>query len=197
VVIESLQRVTHIGVLVDPPILLGQVGINGVNRLLDEGLGLAKGGMLLAVEDEGLGGLGMAVFDQDLFGQILDVLDGGDAAILVDDLENPHHLPGNGGGLPHVAAADGPHRLLDGGGNFTLFKRRQAPVSFANKLQHPSLRAAQHDMKRNLTPLQAAASREKHKILAQQKLVSTTCCVPIGGKVVDGFGRTHLKGKDS
>ena len=109
----------------------------------------------------------------------VDVLNGGDAAILVDDLEDADHLAGDAGGLLHIRAADGAHRLLNGGTDLLLFERRQAPVPLANELQHPSLRAVQHDMKMDLTPLYVAASREKHKILIQKKLASTRCCAGV------------------
>ncbi len=139
VVVQTLQGVAHVGVLVDPPILLGEVGIHRFDRFLDKGSGFTQRGMLLTVEDVGLGGLGMAILDEDLFDQVLDVLDGRYATVLVNDLEDSYDLATDPGDLFHVGTANGLDRLLNGRNDLFFFKCYKSPIPFANEFQHRAL----------------------------------------------------------
>jgi hypothetical protein len=160
-IVEPLQRVAHVGVLVDPPVLLGEVGIDRLDRLLHELSGFAQALVLLAVEDVGLGHFSVAVLDKDLLDQVLDVFHRRHPTVLVEDIEDPHHLPGNAGGLGHVAAADGAHGLLDGGGNIPLFEGNQTPVPFTNTFQHDSPSRHRKRTRANLAQ-QSGVSRQKN-----------------------------------
>ncbi len=62
--------------------------------------------MLLPIENKGLGCFGMAVFNKDLFNQILDILNGRNTAIFIDDLEDTDDLATDTGRLLHIGTAD-------------------------------------------------------------------------------------------
>ena len=106
VVIEALQRIPHVGVFIDTPVFLGEVGIHRFDRFLDELPGFAQRGVLLAIENEGLGGFGVTVLNEDFFDQVLDILNGRDSPILVNDLEDPDNLATDAGSLLHISATD-------------------------------------------------------------------------------------------
>ena len=139
VVVEALQGVTHVGVLVDPPVFLGEVGVDGGDRLAHELAGAAQRLVLFAVEDVLLGGLGVAVFDEDLFDQILDVFDGGDAAVLVENIEDADNLAGDNGRPLEIAAADRFDGETDRRGDLGLFEGDQTAVTLADLLGHSIL----------------------------------------------------------
>ena len=54
---------------------------------------------MLTVEDVGFGGFGMTVFDENLLNQILNILNGWDASVFVDDFKNPDDLTANSSDL--------------------------------------------------------------------------------------------------
>ncbi len=82
-IIQALKGIAHIGVFVDAPIFLHQVGIDGFNRLLHKFTGCAQTFTLLAVENIGFGRLRVPIFDKDFFDQILDIFHRRNPVVLI------------------------------------------------------------------------------------------------------------------
>ena len=75
---EPAQRIAHVGVLVDAPVFLFEIAVHGIYYVKENVLGCAHAPALLAVQNEGLGHARVAVFDEDLLDQVLDLFHGGD-----------------------------------------------------------------------------------------------------------------------
>ncbi len=76
VIVESLQRVGHIRVLVDSPIIQGYVFFDYLSSIHEQVVG-AESLPLLPVEDISLGGFGVPLFNQNFFHDVLNIFHGG------------------------------------------------------------------------------------------------------------------------
>jgi hypothetical protein len=95
-----------------------------------------EGFVLFPVEDIFFGNLGVPIFNQNLFDQILNIFYGGDPAILIQHLKDTNNLISDDPGLLHVGATDTPNRLLYRATDIFLLKWSEASVPLTNVFQH-------------------------------------------------------------
>ena len=74
VVVHAVDGFLGIGVFLHAPVVVPHIVGKHLDGGADESVGLPGAAALFAIEDIGLGGFGMAVFDQNLFHQILNGL---------------------------------------------------------------------------------------------------------------------------
>ncbi len=139
VVVQSLEGVTHVAVFVDAPILAHDILVHGLFHVQEHGADVSDVFVLLAVENVGLGGLGVTVFDENLFDDVLDFFDGGGEVVTEFLDEGVHHMVGKLVGKSAVDPPDGTCRFVDGVGDFFLVKPYETPVPLANLLDHADL----------------------------------------------------------
>ena len=134
VVVQPLEGIAHVAVFVDPPVGVVQIAFDELEALGEKAFPFPDFPVLLAVEDVGLGDLGVAPLDEHFFDQVLDVFNGGYPAVLVNDGEDADNGIGNSLGGGTVAAADGLGGLVDGIGYFFRIKGYDPAVAFSYEI---------------------------------------------------------------
>ena len=138
VVVEAVDAALHVGVFLGAPVLVVQIVGEHVDGGADHGVDLPGGPALLPIEDVGLGGLGVAVLDEDLLHRVLDILHLGDGVRVPfgDDL---HHLVRQILGDSLVGAAHGLGRLPNGVLDLLLIEGFDASVALFDLSNHTPL----------------------------------------------------------
>jgi len=131
VVVEALQGKAHVRVLFDSPIELFQITIDQLVRI-DESPNIAQLAVQVAVEDIGLGRLGMAIVDEGALHQVLNVLDGRYLAGAKPLVEQLHHGIRNKDRPLPIVSPYGLGCLEDRVGDLFLVKGNESAVPLAN-----------------------------------------------------------------
>jgi len=131
--IQTLEGIGHVAVLPNPPVHLVQIVIDD-GDISKELCDLADVFMLFPVQDVGFGYFGMSILDEDLFDNVLDMLDGRNTSVFVLAANPFDYLVGELLRLPDIPAAYGLDRGPDRSGDLLPVKGNDLSVSLSNDL---------------------------------------------------------------
>ena len=132
-VVQSLERIAHVAVFLDAPVHLLEVAVDEVEAGAVHHV--ADAGVLVAVDDVGLGGLAVGGVEEDFLDDVLDVLVADGLGVGVDGGDERHRADGEVVRLRGVELAGGFARALNRGGDLAGVKGFFRSVALAEGLR--------------------------------------------------------------